>query len=108
MSNPQIESLKSQNNLVAVQEDIIEILKRYATKETPLCSHEILGLANINTIKAIANGVTKEVGGYSVPSSWIGSVASDLEHQNRVVLKEKSCLYSKHTDDAWYIEIKDL
>ena len=108
MSNPQIESLKSQNKLVSVQEDIIEILKRYASKETPLCSHEILGLANINTIKAIASGATKEAGGYSVPSSWVGSVASDLEHQGRIVLKAKSCLYSKHTDDAWHIEDESL
>lgn len=110
MSNPQINTLKKQGTLVSVQENIIDILKKYTKGDIAkrLCSHEILGLANASTIKAIADGIYASAGitikdnGYTLPSTWIGSVASDLYNQQKISCSNKICSYNAHDDEAWY------
>ncbi|AHM57249.1 hypothetical protein EAL2_c19680 [Peptoclostridium acidaminophilum DSM 3953] len=109
MSNPQINTLSNQGTLKDVQDDIVDILVKYSSDDKPLCSHEILGLANATTIKAIADGInpssggTINAGGYSIPSSWIGSVAADMAKNQRIIPKNKKCTFNEHDDEAWYI-----
>lgn len=103
MSNPQINILKAQGSLTQVQNDILEILKRYATTADPLCSHEILGLANSETIIAIGQGITPGIGGFSIPSSWIGSVAADITNNGKISETSKLCKFNKHVDEAWHL-----
>ncbi|NLE03157.1 MAG: hypothetical protein GX640_25085 [Fibrobacter sp.] len=103
MSNPQVESLRKLGRLAQVQQDIIEILKKYASVEMPLCSHEILGLAGYETIISIAQGIKPGNRGYSIPSSWVGSVAADMANKGIINQVNKICNYNKHNDEAWYV-----
>jgi|LSQX01.2.fsa_nt_gb hypothetical protein len=103
MSNPQIEALKTANNLQAVQDCIKRILVEYASDNMPLCSHEILGLIDYKALKAIAESIKPDSGGYSVPSSWIGSVAADMANAGIIMQTEKHCIYNHKQDAAWYI-----
>lgn len=81
MSNPQINTLKTLGALQTMENDIVRILKKYA-HISPLCSHEILGLASAETVLEIGNGIKSNKGGYSISASWIGSVASQMGKQH--------------------------
>lgn len=102
MSNPQLETLKKLGELQKLENDIIYILNKYSNI-APLCSHEILGLANYETISAIAKCSQSNAGGFSIPSSWIGSVSSYMAKQNRLKQTISHCKYKGQDDEFWQL-----
>jgi len=104
MSNPQIGSLRTANTLNLVQDCIVKILEKHSSPDNPLCSHEIFGLIDYPALQAIAKSIKPESGGYSVPSSWIGSVAADMANSEKIKQTIKRCAFNHSDDEAWYVE----
>ncbi|TJX15151.1 hypothetical protein E9840_03550 [Tissierella creatinini] len=102
MANPQIIALQKSGNFGIVENDIVSILSKYASQENPLCSHEILGLASSASIVAIASCIKHGSSGYSVPSSWIGSVCADLARRKVISKVIKKCKFNNKDDDFWH------
>lgn len=102
MSNPQIESLRTANTLNLVQESIEKILVNNSNANKPLCSHEILGFIDCEALRAIAQSIKSDAGGYSIPSSWIGSVAADMANAGKINQTDKHCTFNDTVDEAWY------
>lgn len=102
MNNPQINSLNSIGELQTLERDILNVLQKYS-HIAPLCSHEILGLASLTTLSAIVKCSKPQAGGYSIPSSWIGSVASYMSKHQQILQTTKDCKYCGCMDEAWYL-----
>lgn len=108
MNNPQINKLKSMGYLNKVIHEIIEILRKYSSKEQPLCSHNILGLSMnssviIEGLSICLKDTQKSVSGYSVPASWIGSVCSYMVNKNMIRMTKIKCTFNDKDDPFWYI-----
>lgn len=102
MSNPQINTLASMGQLHFIENDILHILQNNPNL-LPMCSHEILNHASNITINAINNAIIPGAGGYSIPASWIGSVAASMAQQNRIMQTLKQCSFNNSMDEAWFI-----
>lgn len=101
--SPQINSLNSKGYLNIIVQDIQAILSRYSSVNQPLCSHSILGLASLQTIKIIAHCSKPNSSGYSIPAGWIGAVCSYMEKNNMLRVINRRCNFNGKIDPFWYI-----